>query len=180
MLDSQRRLCGQEHQETLDTQRNLCDNYVGQRRYIQAEALIQDTLQKFRRILGNNHQETLWVELRLANCLNMQRRFVEAETVARNVLTIVEQTSAQAPVVANAMIQHGIACHGQGRLSEALVLQERAVELSIQGYGFEHPTTKFCKARLAEVVRDLAQTEALGDIGYIGVSWPVVGNYMPF
>lgn len=177
MLEIQRRLCGQDHQETLETQVNLCDNYLSQRRCLDAETFIQDTLQKFRRLLGNHHQDTLSVESRLASCLNFQRRFEEAETIAKKILLIAEQTSTPSLVVANAMVEHGIACHGQGRVSEALILQGRAVELSIRVYGLEHPTTYCYKSRLAEVERDLAQTKALVDASSL---WPITGNYMAF
>ena len=58
-LERQRRVLGDDHEDTLRTMHSLADNYYSQEKYDEAERLYEDCLARRRRVLGDDHEDTL-------------------------------------------------------------------------------------------------------------------------
>jgi len=87
-VDTQRRLLGPEHPDTLNTSNALGGAYRRLGRLADAEAIFRDTLAASRRVLGSEHRQTAASMTLLADDLMRQRRHREAEGLYREALDV--------------------------------------------------------------------------------------------
>jgi tetratricopeptide (TPR) repeat protein len=87
-----RRLLGEEHPHFATNLNNLAGVYYVQRRYKEAEPLLQQALQLRRRLLGEEHPDVASNLNNLAGLYQFQGRYSEAEPLYKQALEISERS----------------------------------------------------------------------------------------
>ena len=82
-----KRLCGENHPNTLLTAGNVALSLSNQGKYADAEALFRDTVYRQRCVLGAAHPSALTTSANFADCLAHAGKLADAEAACRDVLT---------------------------------------------------------------------------------------------
>ena len=85
-LETQSRVLGSEHPNTLMSMNNLADVYAAEGKYAQAEVLFNKNLEAKRRVLGPAHPNTLGALADAAAMYELEGKYVLAETYAMQAL----------------------------------------------------------------------------------------------
>jgi serine/threonine protein kinase len=88
MLEIQRRVLGEEHQDTLASMSGLASVYYVQGQYDKAEPLLTEVLEIRRRVLGEKHEDTLASMKELAGVYYRQGQYGKVEPLATKALEI--------------------------------------------------------------------------------------------
>jgi tetratricopeptide (TPR) repeat protein len=145
------RLLGDEHRDTLSTDRALAGLLRFKGRFAEAEALLRGTARTQRRVLGEEHPDTLATLNELALALRGPGRYEEAESIHRQILTIQRRVLGEhAPETVISLGHLGADCCALDKIDEAENLLVRALERCRSILGEEHPFT-------AEVMNNLGQ-----------------------
>jgi len=163
--ETQVRVLGAEHHETLRASRALAGVLRVRGQFAEAEALLRATAATQRRVLGEEHPDTLATMTELALALWGPGRFEEAEVIHRQTLGIQQRVLGEEDRQTIESAAHlGAVCRVLGRLDEAERLLQRALDLSRRTLGEEHPTTADVLTNLGllrEDQRDSAAAEAV-------------------
>ena len=151
-LETQQRILGTEHPETLASMANLANVYSSQGRYEQARTLHEQALAAKRRMLGAEHPDTLNSMNNLAIVYFRQGRYEQARTLHEQALAAKRRmlgpdhpdTLASMTNLANVYLR-------QGRYEQAQTLYEQVLAASQRVLGAEHPYTLASMASLANV-----------------------------
>jgi eukaryotic-like serine/threonine-protein kinase len=87
-VETQRRILGPEHPDTLSSRNALGGVYRRQGRLADAERIFRDTLPVTRRVLGPAHRQTAFTMSLLADTLMRKHQYAEAEKLYRDALAI--------------------------------------------------------------------------------------------
>lgn len=162
---AQSRLLGEDHQDTLRSNRALAGLLRVQGKFTEAEMLLRQTAETQRRVLGDEHPDTLTTLKELALALWGPRRFAEAEAIHRHTLETQRRTLGEEhPDTIESLGHLGAVCRAQGKVHEAEPLLRRALELSRRVLGEEHPATAVALHNLGQLLEDqggCAQAEPL-------------------
>ncbi|MBU0640736.1 MAG: serine/threonine-protein kinase [Planctomycetes bacterium] len=151
---------GDEHPDTLCSNRALARLLRVKGGFAEAEALLRHTVEIQRRVLGDEHRDTLSTRNELALALWGPGRFAEAEAIHRQTLAIQRRVLGEEHVDTLESLGHlGAVCRALGRHAEAEPLLRRALELSQRVLGEWHPRTAVAMNNLGELREDRGDYE---------------------
>jgi len=141
-MDTQRRMLGPEHPETLQSATSLgnCLRFLGH--YPEAEKLNRETLATERRVLGPRHPATLSSMSSLGETLYSQGRYLEAEKLQRDALEIQSRVlGPEHPDTLTSMRDLSATLREEGHFAEAERVQRQVLEIQRRNLGADHPDT---------------------------------------
>lgn len=152
--ETQRRVLGPAHPDTLRTVRALAWNFQRQGHNAEAEKLQRETLAGDRRVFGAENLETLRVMTDLAWTLQQEGSVAEAETLERHALETDRRVlGAQHPETLKAMNNLAWILGRQGHNVEAEALQRETLETRRRVLGPDDPDTFGAMNNLAVTFR---------------------------
>jgi serine/threonine protein kinase/tetratricopeptide (TPR) repeat protein len=142
ILETSRRVLGEEHPQTLLAMTGLANTYQIQERLDEAEALQRETLEIQRRVLGEEHPQTLMNMSNLGFAYWRHGRYVDAEPLLRKTLEIQRRVLGEEhPETPHTMGALALTYGDEGKYEEAMALQHETLETSRRVLGEEHPQT---------------------------------------
>jgi serine/threonine protein kinase len=141
-LDTQRRVLGPDHTETLKTSSELATVLLFEGRLTDAENLDRDALDRLRLTLGPKHLNTMKAMANLANVLVREGHYADAERFYREALEI--ERNVLGPEDPDILVpMHNLAAIEifEGHYTEAEKLDREALDLRRHVLGPDHPET---------------------------------------
>ncbi|GAB1310447.1 hypothetical protein MFIFM68171_00657 [Madurella fahalii] len=121
-------------------------------RYIEAEKLLRQTLDRTQMVLGTQHPDTLTSMYRLARVFSDQGKYDEAEQLQRQTMELMQKLlGVEHPDTLESMSYLAMVFLRQGKYDEAEQLQQQTMELMQKILGVEHPDTLESMSYLAAV-----------------------------
>jgi eukaryotic-like serine/threonine-protein kinase len=159
------RLLGDEHPDTLRSNRALASLLRVKGQFVEAESLLRRTAEIQRRVLGEQHPDTLATQNELARALWGPGRYAEAEAIHRRTLDIQRRVLGENHADTVLSLGYvGEVCRAQRKFAEAEPLLRRALELNRLVFGEEHPRTADALSNLAQLLEDQRLFEPAGDL----------------
>ncbi|KAF1965815.1 HET-domain-containing protein [Bimuria novae-zelandiae CBS 107.79] len=142
VMETRKRVLGEEHPDTLTSMANLASTYRNQGRWKEAEGLFVQVMETRKRVLGEEHPDTLTSMANLASTYRNQGRWKEAEGLFVQVMeTSSRVLGEEHPDTLTSINNLAFTLQCQARHQEALALMERCFRLSQQVLGEQHPET---------------------------------------
>ncbi|KAG8708250.1 hypothetical protein FRC09_001362 [Ceratobasidium sp. 395] len=142
IVESRKRLSGNEHLSTLEAMGNLANTYVDQGRWREAEMLLREVVEVGKRVQASEHPSNLLRMGNLARAYWYQKRWEEAEVLLREVVEVRKRVSGnEHPDTLLNKGNLGITYQKQGRSGEAEVLLQEVVKAGKRVWCNEHPRT---------------------------------------
>ncbi|KAH8647477.1 hypothetical protein BGZ60DRAFT_521339 [Tricladium varicosporioides] len=150
LIETQKRVLGQEHPDTLCSIANLALVYWNQGRWKEAEGLGLQVIELMKKLLGEEHPDTLYSRANLASVYWNQGRWKEAEELELQMIELMKKLLGEEhpdtlSIIANLALTYG----SQGRWKEAEELQLQVIGPMKHLLGEEHPDMLCCIANLA-------------------------------
>ncbi len=155
VLESQRRVLGDNHSETLSTLRMLGGFLQADAQFVEAEVLLREAQQRCQETLGDEHPDTLTATNNLALLLEQIGQWQEAERLLRRLVRI--QTNlrgATHPEVLTAKNNLAVVLQSQSQLTEAATIYGEVLDARRQIFGTRHEMTLVSMNNLARVLHD--------------------------
>jgi tetratricopeptide (TPR) repeat protein len=150
VMETRKRVLGQEHPDTLMSMANLAVTYGNQGRWKEAEELFVQVMETRKRVLGQEHSNTLISMANLAATYGNQGRWKEAEELEVQVIETRKRVLGQEhPDTLISMANLAVTYGNQGRWKEAEELEVQMMETRKRVLGQEHPDTLISIANLA-------------------------------
>jgi hypothetical protein len=150
VMQTRKRVLGDEHPSTLISMDNLALTYKSQGRWKEAEELQVQEMQIMKRVLGDEHPSTLISMANLALTYESQGRWKEAEELGVQVMQITKRVLGdEHPSTLISMSNLASTYKSQGRWKEAEELQVQVMQIMKRVLGDEHPSTLISMANLA-------------------------------
>ena len=152
-LAIRRRLLGDEHAETLESQGAMGDLLRAQGKLAEAEPFVRSALAGYRRLLGEDHLLTLAALNNMGYLLHLQGKSGEAEPLLREALE--RQRRVLGPDhrdTLTSLTTLGSALQSEGRLAEAEAVFGEALAGRRRALGEEHPDTLAAISNLANLL----------------------------
>jgi non-specific serine/threonine protein kinase/serine/threonine-protein kinase len=160
VLDTQRRLFGEDDPVTLDMIENLAITLSQMGRDDEARPLLEKLLIARRARYGDEDTRTLGVVNSLAVIEMNQKNFARAEALLAPVLPIVERVLGTDHALTMVSINNmGSALRAQGRNEEARPYLQRVLDYALKNYGPTAFQTIVVESNLAQLLRDTGQLE---------------------
>ena len=160
VLESWRRVLGEEHPDTLEIMDDLASTYDRQGRTEEAEQLDLKVLESRRRVLEAEHPNILGTMNNLAWTYYGQGRTEEAEQLYLQVLESTRRVlGVEHPYTLRTMNNLALTYYRQGRTGEAEQLQLQVLESRRRVLGVEHPDTLTTMDNLAWTYYRQGRTE---------------------
>ncbi|KAL9017793.1 MAG: hypothetical protein Q9185_004882 [Variospora sp. 1 TL-2023] len=160
MIQTRKRVLGEEHSDTLSIINNLASIYWKQGRWIEAEKLEVQVVEIRKRVLGEEHPGTLSSIQNLASTYWNQERFIEAEKLEIQVAETMKRVLGEEhPDTLTSMNNHACTLNSQSRNEEAISLMNRCLELRKQVLGPKHPDTLTSMSNLAFILNSQSRNE---------------------
>jgi tetratricopeptide (TPR) repeat protein len=142
VLETRRRVLGDEHPGTLLSMDNLAGTLRAQGELVGAREIQAEVLETRRRVLGDEHLDTLASMNNLAGTLSNQGEFGGARKIQEKVLeTIRRVLGSEHPGTLASMNNLAGTLRAQGELENARKIQEEVLETIRRVLGSEHPGT---------------------------------------
>jgi len=155
VVETTKRVLGEEHPDTLSSMANLASTYWNQGRWKEAEELQVRVMETTKRVLGKEHPDTLTSIANLASTYWIQSRWKEAEELEVQVIEVRKRVLGEEhPDTLSSMGNLASIYWNQGRWKEAEELQVRVMEARKRVSGEEHPDTLTSIANLAVTYRN--------------------------
>ena len=142
VLESRRRLLGEEHPNTLLAINNMGALLLSQGRFAEAEPHVLEAMEVRRRVLGEDHPATLMSINNVGALLRFQGKLTEAEPYVLETLQrsrrVLGEDHVETLMSSN---NFGVLLRDQGRLNEAEPYLREAVEKLRSLLGEHHPDT---------------------------------------
>ena len=165
VYDSYVRLFGTDSPETLGPAVDLGRVLARLKRFDDANALLQSSVQQARKQFGSDHIETQRAINELATSYQFGKRFVDAEAGFREVLAIRERRYGDdAMATRNSLNNLAMLLGSTDRDGEAIPYFERALAAERRALGDSHPDTLVLSHNLAMALRDVGQHSRSIDI----------------
>ena len=143
VMETMKRVLGEEHPDTLTSIANLASTYWNQGRWTEAEKLKVQVMETRKRVLGEEHPDTLTSMGNLALTYSNQGRWTEAEKLEVQVMETRKRVLGEEhPNTLGSMSNLAFTLKSQSRNKEAISLMERCWKLRNQVLGPKHPDTK--------------------------------------
>ncbi|KAF2689001.1 kinesin light chain 3 [Lentithecium fluviatile CBS 122367] len=155
VIETKKRVLGEEHLDTLTSMANLASTYRNQGQWNEAEELEVQAMETFKRVLGEEHPDTLSSMANLASTFWNQGRWKEAKELFVHVMETRKRVLGEEHP--NTLISVGnlaLTYRNQGRWKEAEELFVQVMETISRVLGEEHPETLTSMANLASTYRD--------------------------
>ena len=150
VMETRKRVLGQEHSDTLLSMGSLAVAYLNQGRWKEAEELEVQVMETRKRVLGQEHPHTLMSMGSLALGYQNQGRWKEAEELQVQVMETRKRVLGQEhPHTFLSMGNLAAGYLNQGRWKEAEELDVQVVETRKRVLGQEHPDTLSSMGNLA-------------------------------
>ena len=157
-VDTQRRISGADHPDTLTAINALADLYWYQSRLAEAEPLYRELAQRFERRYGPEHQRTLKARYDLASVFIMAERNDEGERLARETMEAQRRTLGdEHPDTLSSMNNLQGLYFREQRYSDALPIAQKVLETRRRISGDEHPMTLMSLHNLATIYDGLGR-----------------------
>jgi tetratricopeptide (TPR) repeat protein len=155
VMETRKRVLGDEHPDTLASMANLASTYWNQGRWKEAEELNMQVIETRKRVLGDEHPSTLTSMNNLALTYRDQGRWKEAEELNMQVIETRKRVLGdEHPDTLTSMANLASTYRNQGRWKEAEELQANELEICSRVLGNEHPDTLTSMANLASTYRN--------------------------
>jgi tetratricopeptide (TPR) repeat protein len=142
VMETRKRVLGQEHPSTLTSMANLASTYRNQGRWKEAEELFVQVMETRKRVLVQEHPSTLTSMANLASTCRNQGRWKEAEELFVQVMETSSRVLGQEhPDTLTSMSNLAHTYKNLNRIDDAVNLMERASELMLKTIGPDHPNT---------------------------------------
>jgi UDP-2,3-diacylglucosamine pyrophosphatase LpxH len=150
VMETRKRVLGDEHPDTLTSMANLALTYRNQGRWKEAEGLFVQVMETCKRVLGDEHPNTLTSMSNLALTYSNQGRWKEAEELFVQVMetnsrVLGEEHPSTLTIIANLASTYW----NQGRWKKAEELEVQVMETRKRVFRDEHPETLTSMANLA-------------------------------
>lgn len=140
VLETRKRLLGEEHPDTLMSMKSLATTHWNQGRWTEAEVLQIRLCEAQRQVLGEKHSDTLASINDLAVTYLHQGRWTEAEELLVRLLEMQKDVLGEEhPSTLTNMNNLASTPRLQGALAEAEELEVQLVEIRRRVFGNEHP-----------------------------------------
>ncbi|KAM7210534.1 hypothetical protein V8F06_014090, partial [Rhypophila decipiens] len=150
VMETFKRVLGEEHPHTLSSMANLASTYSNQGRWKEAESLFVQVMETSSRVLGEDHPNTLTSMANLASTFGNQGRWKEAESLEVQVMeTSSRVLGEEHPDTLTSMANLASTYSNQGRWKEAESLEVQVMETRKRVLGEEHPDTLTSMGNLA-------------------------------
>jgi len=150
VMETRKKVLGDEHPKTLTSIGNLALTYWNQGRWKEAETLEIQVMETRKKVLGDEHPETLTSIGNLASTYGNQGRWKEAETLEIQVMeTRKKVLGDEHPETLTSMSNLASTYWNQGRWKEAETLGIQVMETRKKVLGDEHPQTLTSMSNLA-------------------------------
>ncbi|MFE2585823.1 FxSxx-COOH system tetratricopeptide repeat protein [Streptomyces sp. NPDC059378] len=158
LQDTQSRLLGPDHPDTLTSRANLAAALRGMGEYAQAVDLHRRTLEERTRILGPDHPDTLTSRANLAAALRGMGEYAQAVDLDRRTLEDrMRILGPEHPDTLRSRASLAAALRGMGEYAQAAELHRRTLEDRMRILGPEHPDTLRSRASLAAALHGLGE-----------------------
>ncbi|KAJ7033029.1 hypothetical protein C8F04DRAFT_636243 [Mycena alexandri] len=165
VMETSKRVLGEEHPSTLTSIANLGLTYSNQGRWNDAEVLEVAVMETSKRVLGEEHPDTLTSITNLASTYRNQGRWNDAEVLEVAVMEISKRVLGEEHLDTLTRIANLASTYwNQGRWNDAEPLQVAVMETSKHVLGEEHPSTLMSITNLAVTYHSqgrLSDAEAL-------------------
>lgn len=149
-IETQRRVLGPEHPDTLHSMTLLSRILVAEDRNAEGEKLGRQTLQLERRVLGADNADTLASMRVVAIAVRHQGRYSEAETLLRQTLDIQRRSlGPENRDTLHSLSSLAATLTQAGRYTEGEKLHREALEIQLRTLGPEDPDTVLSMSNLA-------------------------------
>lgn len=150
VMETTKRVLGDEHPETLISMNNLSFIYSKQSQWKEAEELFVQVMEMRNRVLGDEHPNTLLSMGNLALTYNNQGRWKEAEELEVQVMeTRKTKLGVDHPDTMSSMNNLTFTFKGLGKVKEAFSLMQNCCRLRDEVLGPHHPHTVSSQTALA-------------------------------
>jgi DNA polymerase III delta prime subunit len=150
VMQTKKRVLGDEHPDTLNSMHDLAGTYASQGRWKEAEELQVQAMQIRKRVLSDEHPDTLKSMISLAETYASQGRWKEAEELQVQVMQTAKRVlSDRHSDMLNSMTSLARIYTSQGRWKEAEELQVQELQTAKRVLGDEHPSTLTSMTHLA-------------------------------
>jgi tetratricopeptide (TPR) repeat protein len=150
VMQTRKRVLGNEHPDTLISMNNLASTFRNQGRWKEAEELEVQAMQTRKRVLGNEHPDTLISITNLALTNWKQGRWKEAEELEVQAMQTRKRVLGnEHPDTLISITNLALTNWKQGRWKEAEELQAQVMQMRKRVLGDEHPDTLTSMANLA-------------------------------
>jgi tetratricopeptide (TPR) repeat protein len=154
VMETRKRVLGEEHPSTLISMADLASTYRNQERWKEAEKLFVQVMETRKRVLGEEHPDTLISMANLASTYS-DGRWEEAKELFVQVMeTSSRVLGEEHPSTLTSMANLASLYRKQGRWKEAEELDVQVMEASSRVLGPEHPSTLTSMSNLASTYRD--------------------------
>jgi tetratricopeptide (TPR) repeat protein len=154
VMETRKRVLGNEDPSTLTSMANLASMYRNQGRWKEAEELQVQVMETRKRVLSNEHPSTLSSMANLAATYWNQGRWKEAEELEVQVMDRTKRVLGNKhPDTLSSMANLASTYRDQGRWTEAEELFLQVTEMKKGVFGNEHPSTLTSMANLASTYR---------------------------
>ncbi|KAG9232660.1 hypothetical protein BJ875DRAFT_514103 [Amylocarpus encephaloides] len=165
VMETRKRVLGQEHPDTLTSIANLASTYRNQGRWNEAENLDILVMETRKRVLGQEHPDILTSIANLASTYLNQGRWKEAEDLFVLVIETRKRVLGQEhPDTLTSIANLASIYLNQGRWKEAEDLFMLVIETSSKVLGQEHPNTLTSMANLAVIYRKQGRWKEAEDL----------------
>jgi tetratricopeptide (TPR) repeat protein len=182
VVQTRKRVLGNEHPDTLSSMINLASTYSDQGRWKEAEELEVQVMQARKRVLGNEHPDTLRSMNNIASTYWNQGRLKEAEVLEVQVMQARKRVLGnEHPSTLTSMANLASTYSNQGRWKEAEELEVQVMQVRKRVLGNEHPDTLSSMNNLASTYSDQGrwkEAEEL-EVQVIQAMKRVLGNEHP-
>jgi tetratricopeptide (TPR) repeat protein len=142
VIETTKRVLGEEHPDMLSSMANLASTYRNQGRWNEAEKLLVQVMETRKRVLGEEHPDTLSSMANLASTYRNQGRWNEAEKLLVQVMETRKRVLGEEhPSTLTSMNNLAFTWKGQGRDPEAVNLMSKCVQARKRILGASHPHT---------------------------------------
>jgi tetratricopeptide (TPR) repeat protein len=143
VMQTRKRVLGDDHPDTLTIMGSLAATYMSQGRWKEAEELEVQVMETRKRVFGDGHPQMLTSIANLAATYRNQGRWKEAEELQMQVMDTMKRVlSDEHPHTLTSMHNLAFTLQSQARDEEALALMERCFQLREQVLGKQHPDTQ--------------------------------------
>ncbi|UKZ86328.1 uncharacterized protein TrAFT101_002164 [Trichoderma asperellum] len=165
LVETSKRILGDEHLGTLRIMSDLSFMYKRQGRCVEAKLLAGEVMEALKRVSGDEHLETLISTPGMASVYTRQGRLAEVELILMQGIEIKKRVlGGKHPDVLRVMAELAHMFRNQGRLREAEPFAVKVMETRKEVLGDEHPDVLDAMAELARIFRDqrrLTEAESL-------------------
>jgi tetratricopeptide (TPR) repeat protein len=158
LMETHKRMLGQEHPDTILAMSNLSITLGDLGRLDEAAKMMEEVLEKMRRVLGEDHPSTITVMNNLASTIGELGKLGEVAKMKKEVLRKRERILGEEhPSTVTAMNNLSSILRDMGQLDEAAKMMEEVLKKMRRILGEDHPSTITAMSNLASTLGELGK-----------------------